>query len=110
MQPSPLASETDPVCGMRVDPARAAGRHAHAGRTYYFCNPPCLERFRTNPEDYLRPAPAPPAAFVGEYVCPMHPEVVRSEPGSCPICGMALEPRTAPAVEQRNPELEDMTR
>jgi Cu+-exporting ATPase len=111
MHPSPPASETDPVCGMQVDPARAAGRHAHAGRTYYFCNPHCLERFRTNPEDYLRPAPAPaPTAAAGDYVCPMHPEVVRSEPGSCPICGMALEPRTAPAVEERNPELEDMTR
>ncbi|HKC13802.1 MAG TPA: heavy metal translocating P-type ATPase [Vicinamibacteria bacterium] len=102
--------ETDPVCGMRVDPARAAGQHAFAGRTYYFCNPHCLERFRANPESYLRPAPAPPAAVPGDYVCPMHPEVVRSEPGSCPICGMALEPRTAAAVEERNPELEDLTR
>src|SRR5258708_23360251 len=102
--------ETDPVCGMRVDPARAAGQHAFAGRTYYFCNPHCLERFRANPESYLRPAPAPPAAVPGDYVCPMHPEVVRSEPGSCPICGMALEPRTAAAVEERNPEREDLTR
>jgi Cu+-exporting ATPase len=110
MHPSPHGSETDPVCGMQVDPARAAGRHAHAGRTYTFCSPHCLEQFRTNPENYLRPALAPPAAFAGDYVCPMHPEVVRSEPGFCPICGMALEPRTASAVEERNPELEDMTR
>jgi Cu+-exporting ATPase len=110
MDPSPFGAETDPVCGMRVDPKTAAGRHAYRGETYYFCNPHCLERFRANPEEYLRPAPAPPAAAPGDYVCPMHPEVVRSEPGSCPICGMALEPRTAPAVEERNPELEDMTR
>ena len=97
---------------MRVDPARAAGKHAFAGRTYFFCNLRCLERFRASPESYLRPAPAPapPSAAPGDYVCPMHPEVVRSEPGSCPICGMALEPRTAAAVEERNPELEDLTR
>jgi Cu+-exporting ATPase len=95
---------------MRVDPATAAGQHAHRGRTYYFCNPHCLERFRANPEGYLQPGPPPQPAAAGDYVCPMHPEVVRREPGHCPICGMALEPRTAPAVEEKNPELEDMTR
>ncbi len=110
MHSSPLGSQTDPVCGMRVDPATAAGWHAHRGQTYYFCNPHCLERFRANPENYLRPAPAPLAAVPADYFCPMHPEVVRSGPGSCPICGMALEPRNTPAVEERNPELEDMTR
>jgi Cu+-exporting ATPase len=110
MHPAPLGSETDPVCGMRVDPKTAAGRHVHGGQSYYFCNPHCLERFRANPENYLRPAPAPLAAVAADYVCPMHPEVVQSGPGSCPICGMALEPRTAPAVEERNLELEGMTR
>ena len=112
MHPAPLGSETDPVCGMRVDPKTAAGRHVHGGQSYYFCNPHCLERFRANPENYLRPAPAPAplAAVAADYVCPMHPEVVQSGPGSCPICGMALEPRTAPAVEERNLELEGMTR
>jgi Cu+-exporting ATPase len=95
---------------MRVDPKTAAGRHVHGGQSYYFCNPHCLERFRANPENYLRPAPAPLAAVAADYVCPMHPEVVQSGPGSCPICGMALEPRTAPAVEERNLELEGMTR
>src|SRR3990172_4557241 len=109
----------DRVCGMSVDPARAAGQHEYQGRTYYFCPRHCLEKFRANPQQYLdgavvqlmpapaRPAPAPPAAL---YTCPMHPEVVQSQPGACPKCGMALEPQTGTAEEEVNPELADMQR
>jgi len=102
---------TDPVCGMTVDPATARHRHTHEGTTYAFCGARCAERFAAAPETFLgkRPAPAaaPPAA--AEYTCPMHPEIVRPGPGSCPICGMALEPRTV-TLEETNPELDDMTR
>jgi Cu+-exporting ATPase len=109
----------DPVCGMKVDPSRAAHRHAHQGTTYFFCHPRCLEKFKAAPEKYLHsPAPSPepvkapafdPASGI-EHTCPMHPEVVRPAPGSCPICGMALEPRAIAAVEGPNPELAAMSR
>ncbi len=108
--------ERDPVCGMRVDPnAPRGGTYVHAGRTYYFCNPRCREKFRAEPARYLTPAAAPrpqaaPADRAGEYTCPMHPEVVRAEPGACPICGMALEPRTVALGEAESPELRDMSR
>jgi Cu+-exporting ATPase len=115
-------TEKDPVCGMMVLPATAAASHEHAGRTYYFCSPRCVARFREAPERYLAPAaplvqlepaktaPAPPPAPKGvEYTCPMHPEVVRSAPGPCPLCGMALEPKEAARGEQPNAELADMT-
>ena len=103
----------DPVCGMTVDPADAAGSVAYRGQTYYFCNPSCIERFRAAPEDFVgdkaqRPSLAPDSN--GEYTCPMHPEIVRDAPGACPICGMALEPRTISLTDEPNPELVDMTR
>jgi Cu+-exporting ATPase len=104
---------TDPVCGMLVDPARAAGVSHHEGLAYYFCCTGCKAKFDANPAQYLRPAaPAvPPAAPAhAEWTCPMHPEVVRDRPGSCPICGMALEPRTITLDEGPNPELIDMSR
>jgi P-type Cu+ transporter len=83
----------DPVCGMEVDPADAAGSHEYQGKTYYFCNPSCLERFRADPEEYLTPSAKPSApAAAREYTCPMHPEVRSPLPGACPQCGMALEP------------------
>jgi Cu+-exporting ATPase len=105
----------DPVCGMTVDPHTAAGSYDYKGTTYYFCNPSCLVRFKKDPESYLeppeeRPAPAMPPRGTVEYTCPMHPEIVKDGPGSCPICGMALEPRTASLDEGPNPELVDMTR
>src|SRR5262245_30467660 len=112
----------DPVCGMTVDPAAPPGGTAeHAGTTYYFCNPSCRQRFVADPARYLEPRPdlvtiqpqaAPPhrAADSVEYTCPMHPEIVRMGPGTCPICGMALEPRVATGEEPENPELRDMTR
>jgi P-type Cu+ transporter len=156
----------DPVCGMRVSPEKAAGSYEFEGVTYYFCAPSCLARFQASPRAYLKdaaPASAPQdssccghagaeaeaarppgdpareytcpmdpevrqigpgscpkcgmslepvdvaAPTRTEWTCPMHPEIVREAPGSCPICGMALEPRVV-SVEERNPELDDMTR
>ena len=103
----------DPVCGMTVDPARAAGSYEYDGQTYYFCNQGCLRRFQADPEEFLKPRepelPVAPQPGVS-YTCPMHPEIARDSPGACPICGMALEPRTITADELPNPELDDMTR
>ncbi|MBU6403430.1 MAG: heavy metal translocating P-type ATPase [Proteobacteria bacterium] len=85
----------DPVCGMRVDPATAKHRSEHLGAAYFFCNPLCKEKFDADPAKYLRPAAAaaPATAPAGTiWTCPMHPEIRRDHPGSCPKCGMALEP------------------
>jgi Cu+-exporting ATPase len=113
---------TDPVCGMTVDPATAAATVEHEGRRYYFCSSSCAHKFQADPKRYLqggpvghedmRPAPPPPAPLGTrvEYICPMDPEVVSDRPGSCPKCGMALEPRTALAEEGPSPELADMSR
>ena len=103
----------DPVCGMTVTPAEAAGHADHEGRTYHFCSTHCLDRFRAAPARFVgeddRTAAAPSASAGTKWTCPMHPEIVRDGPGSCPICGMALEPMM-PTGDERNPELEDMTR
>jgi Cu+-exporting ATPase len=99
----------DPVCGMTVDKHAAAGKTVFAGKAYHFCSQHCLDKFQENPTKYLQPIAAVVAQAAGEYTCPMHPEVVRNKPGNCPICGMALEPRTSVA-EEENPELIDMTR
>jgi Cu+-exporting ATPase len=141
----------DPVCGMQILDTDAVGQQQYRGTTYYFCSSSCQEKFAAKPEAYVGRA-APPAtapSAVGadtreytcpmdpevrqigpgtcpkcgmaleptsaapatrtEWTCPMHPEIVRDAPGPCPICGMALEPRTV-TLEDRNPELEDMTR
>src|SRR5579871_1744203 len=111
------AGATDPVCGMTVDPAKAPAAVEHQGKKYHFCCPHCAQKFRADPERYLHPAAkpepmeptAPPGAKV-EYICPMDPEIVRDGPGSCPKCGMALEPRIVSAEEEPNPELVDMRR
>jgi Cu+-exporting ATPase len=108
---------TDPVCGMRVTIATAKHRLEHAGQAFYFCNPKCLAKFQADPDKYIGPRasepPVPSAASDTpvEWTCPMHPQIVRDRPGPCPICGMALEPRTftAGAVPE-NPELADMRR
>ena len=104
--------ETDAVCGMQVDPARAAATSAYEGKTYYFCGRGCLERFRADPDAFLggKVGPQQAAAPGATYTCPMHPEIVRDHPDACPICGMALEPRTVTIEEGPNPELVDMSR
>jgi Cu+-exporting ATPase len=102
----------DPVCGMSVDPATAKHSAEFAGRTYYFCCDGCREKFLAEPQRYLGgvPAGAPPAPAGAIYTCPMHPEIRQVGPGSCPICGMALELDTPAAETGPNPELVDMTR
>ena len=85
----------DPVCGMTIAPADAAGTLEHESRLYYFCHESCLEKFKADPARYLHPAPAPvndAESRHAEYTCPMDPEVRQPGPGTCPKCGMALEP------------------
>jgi Cu+-exporting ATPase len=101
---------TDPVCGMKVDPHTAKHRADYHGHTYYFCNPKCREKFVADPEKYLNPREAEPVPAGAEYICPMHPEIRQIGPGSCPICGMALEPVIASADAGPNPALIDMKR
>jgi Cu+-exporting ATPase len=103
----------DPVCGMTVDPKTTPHRHLHRGNTYYFCSGGCRTKFAANPQKYLDPQGRGPAAPMPEntiFTCPMHPEVRQIGPGSCPICGMALEPDIVTADSGPNPELADMTR
>lgn len=101
----------DPVCGMDVDPHTAQHRAEHGGRTYYFCCAGCRTKFVADPEKYLgERAPAAPVPEGTEYTCPMHPEVRQIGPGSCPICGMALEPVLVSLDDGPNHELVDMTR
>ena len=113
-----MTTVIDPVCGMDVTPGDAAGGSAeHAGTTYWFCNPGCRERFVADPARFLHPsepshvAPGSPRGKdTRVYTCPMHPEVRQVGPGSCPKCGMALEPLEVTADEGPNHELVDMTR
>jgi Cu+-exporting ATPase len=103
----------DPVCGMTVDPHKTPHRHTHRGRTYYFCSGGCRTKFAADPAKYLGPRAGQPAEPVPEgttYTCPMHPEIRQVGPGSCPICGMALEPELVGAEAGPNPELLDMRR
>jgi Cu+-exporting ATPase len=102
----------DPVCGMTVDSHTAQHRAVHQGRPYYFCCAGCKAKFEADPNRYLaadKQAPAPPQAGA-IYTCPMHPEIRQMGPGSCPICGMALEPELPSASEEPDPELSDMSR
>ena len=100
----------DPVCGMTVDPAISKHRHDHDSRTYHFCSAGCRTKFVADPDKYLKPA-TPTAPVKGAvYTCPMHPQIRREGPGSCPICGMALEPLTVSAEAPPNHELMDMSR
>ena len=101
----------DPVCGMTVDPATTPHRHLHHGENHYFCSGGCRTKFAADPGKYLSPrVPAEPMPEGTIYTCPMHPEVRQPGPGSCPICGMALEPEMPSADTGPNPELADMTR
>jgi P-type Cu+ transporter len=125
----------DPVCGMAVDPAKAAGKVEHEGKAYYFCSPKCAERFTIDPKKFLAApgttgmehayspakhadmyhasvAAVPPvtSAKGARYTCPMHPEIVQIGPGTCPICGMALEPMDVFAEVEADPEYDSMRR
>lgn len=115
---SNVATKThrDPVCGMVVDEAKEAGNSEYRGQIYHFCSASCLAKFKADPERYLpRPEPSaspqePASVQTVEHTCPMHPEVRQLGPGTCPKCGMALEPVVPSAIEEENPELKDMTR
>ena len=107
---------TDPVCGMQVKIAGARNTTEHDGGTYFFCSPKCLQKFTAEPLRYLKPADAkpdpasPPAAPGTVFTCPMHPEIRQVGPGTCPICGMALEPAEVSLDDGPNEELADMRR
>ena len=110
---SGAATVLDPVCGMSVDPATAKHRHSYRSTDYYFCSARCRERFIAEPEKYLTPkadraeAPVVPGAI---YICPMDPEVRQVGPGTCPLCGMALEPEQVSLDDAPDPELLDMSK
>ena len=109
--PDPMTTDLakDPVCGMTVDPRRNPPRVDHQGRSYFFCNPRCADRFRADPLRFLTPRPTPPADPRAIYTCPMDPEVRNVGPGTCPICGMALEPlRAADLLADDNADNRDM--
>jgi P-type Cu+ transporter len=103
---------TDPVCGMQVDPATTPHHAEHAGQAYHFCSARCREKFVADPAPYVAPAvaaPAPAAPAGTIYTCPMHPQIRQPGPGTCPICGMALEPEMPSLEDEDNPELRDFS-
>ena len=101
----------DPVCGMTVDKGGGGPSAKHAGHIYYFCSEGCQTKFAADPERYLtKKGEAEPLPQGILYTCPMHPQIVQEGPGSCPICGMALEPMGIPPEDVDNPELKDFTR
>lgn len=111
-EPESYLTATDPVCGMSVDRASAKHFLRHEGQGFYFCSAGCKAKFEAEPAKYLAGRPEPQPMPKGtQYTCPMHPEIVRDKPGSCPICGMALEPMGVPTGDEGpNPELVDFTR
>src|SRR5882724_855038 len=122
----------DPICGMMVDPQKSAAKVEHGGMNYYFCSARCAERFEKNPEKFLAApgmagmehhssppvddvnkhsgptAPASASSKTARYTCPMHPQIVQIGPGTCPICGMALEPMDVFAEVEADPEYDSM--
>ncbi|MEN3967960.1 heavy metal translocating P-type ATPase [Acinetobacter sp. BWR-L5] len=109
--PSGSAEFIDPVCGMSVDPNTEL-KTDYQQQIYYFCNPSCLDKFKGDPEFYLIPPnqrPVPEGAADMDYTCPMDPEIVQKGPGTCPICGMALEPMQPTLDDAPNPELVDFS-
>jgi Cu+-exporting ATPase len=129
------AKHKDPVCGMTVVPEQAAGQVGHGGQTFYFCSKGCAAKFEKEPQKYLAakdktieehllpaghaghsvhaahvPSPVTTATKDTRYTCPMHPQIVQLGPGSCPICGMALEPMDAFAEVEADPEYDSMLR
>ena len=109
---STAATVTDPVCGMRVDPATTPHVATHVGMHNYFCSAGCLAKFNADPAGYTSDTPraTEPAPEGAIWTCPMHPEVQQPGPGSCPICGMALEPMTPTLSDGPSPEFADMKR
>src|SRR5262249_22696720 len=109
------AKVRDPVCGMSVDPTKTPHHATHAGADYHFCGARCRAKFVANPDTYLKPPEAPaappqPSQPGVVYTCPRPPEGRQIGPGSCPICGMALEPESiAAAADAPNHELADMS-
>ena len=111
----------DPVCGMSVDPQKAAATVEHSGQSYYFCSARCAVRFEADPDEFLvapgtagmeTPA-STPSSSAGQkvrYTCPMHAQIIQMGPGSCPICGMALEPMDVFAEPAADPEYDSMYR
>ena len=113
MIPTKTPTATDPVCGMDVDPLDHEHELRNAGKLVQFCSADCKATFAANPAKYANGMPSvPPTASDSGvlYTCPMHPQIRQYGPGSCPICGMALEPLTLTAEAPENPELIDMTR
>ena len=109
--PSDYIEAKDPVCGMTVQRASARYMTRHDGERYYFCSEHCHARFEASPEEHLGPRSEPEPMPEGvKYTCPMDPEIIRDEPGDCPICGMALEPMMPSADAGPNPELADFKR
>ncbi|SJZ61503.1 heavy metal translocating P-type ATPase [Novilysobacter spongiicola] len=108
----PPGTVKDPVCGMNVDPQTSPHHAEHAGTTYHFCSAGCCTKFVADPGKYLAPTSAEPVPVVpgSMYICPMHPEVRQDHPGTCPICGMALEPEMPGLDDEKNPELVDFSR
>src|SRR5712664_1079254 len=132
----PILSSTpkvkDPVCGMTVDPQKSAGKVEHGGKTYYFCSARCADRFENNPENFIAApgtagmehhslppvhavnqhsgptSPASASSKTARYTCPMHPQIVQIGPGTCPLCGMALEPMDVFAEVEADPEYDSM--
>ena len=111
-QPQDYQHARDPVCGMQVRRDRPAAVASHDGQRYYFCSSRCEQRFNAAPADFLGEQSRQQAMPAGtQYTCPMHPEIVRDEPGDCPKCGMALEPTGIPPADAGpNPELVDFQR
>jgi Cu+-exporting ATPase len=103
----------DPVCGMEVDPARTKHHHAYSGTTYHFCSEHCLKKFTITPDKFIEKSSGESEHSMPEgtiYTCPMHLEIEQIGPGSCPKCGMALEPKDSSIVDDDTTELDDMTR
>lgn len=110
--PAETKTVIDPVCGMKVNLATSKHRLDHDGQTFHFCSAGCRTKFAAAPETYLKPKTAAPEPAKPDaiYTCPMHPQIRQVGPGSCPICGMALEPVKVSAEAAPNHELADMTR
>ncbi len=109
------AGVADPVCGMTVDPTTVKFSTTHDGKSYYFCSERCHAKFLAEPAKYLTPAAATASVVAAApagtiYTCPMHPQIRQEGPGTCPICGMALEPEMPSLEEEDNPELRDFSR